>query len=261
MKKIKILILVSFAFSALLITGCNKDDDNNDTTPTVLPQLTIEMDHLAGLQKFYFDSTYTTANGDVFTADIFKYYVSNIRLVRPDNSEFAIPESYFLVDHDNAATMQLHMDSLTATGSFKSIKFILGVDSTRNVSGAQEGALDPANGMFWTWNTGYIFFKLEGASAVIPTPAQTFTYHIGGFSGANVNYKEISLDFDGDILPLANNTNPELHLVVDVLELFKNPNTIDLATFPSSVTMPNPSATMLANNYADLFRYDHIHND
>ncbi len=253
-------MLVSFAFSAVLITGCSKDDDNTDTTPTVVPKLTIEMDHLAGLQKFYFDSSYTTADGDVITADLFKYYVSNIRLVRNDNSEYVIPETYFLVNHEDATTMQLKMDSLES-GSYKGIKFILGIDSARNVSGAQEGALDPVNGMFWTWNTGYIFFKLEGASAVIPTPAQTFTYHVGGFSGANVNYKEISLDFDGDILPLANNTNPELHLVVDVLELFKNPTTIDLATFASSVTMPNPSATTLANNYADMFRYDHIHND
>jgi hypothetical protein len=260
MKKINILLLSMLVSGAALFTGCSKDDDNTDTTPAVLPKLTIEMDHLAGLQKFYFDSAYTTADGDIFTADLFKYYVSNVRLVRTDNSEYAIPETYFLVNHADMTTMQLQMDSL-ATGSFKGIKFILGVDSARNVSGAQTGALDPVNGMFWTWNTGYIFFKLEGASAVIPTPAQTFTYHIGGFSGANVNYKEISLDFDGDILPLANNTNPELHIVVDVLELFKNPSTIDLETFSSSVVMPNPSATTLANNYVDMFKYDHIHND
>ncbi len=262
MKKINLLPLLALSFSSLFIAGCDKDDDNNNNpTPVVVaPTLTIEMDHLAGSQKFYLDSTYINANGDNFTPDLFKYYISNIRLIRNDNSEYVIPESYFLVNHEATASMKLIIDSL-APGTFKSIKFLLGVDSTRNVSGAQTGALDPVNGMFWTWNTGYIFLKLEGTSPVIPTSAQTFTYHIGGFSGQNKNYKQVTLDFDGDVLLLANNKNPEVHIVVDVLEIFKNPTTIDMATFSNTVMSSGPNATILADNYSDMFRYSHIHNN
>ena len=103
--------------------------------------------------------------------------------------------------------------------------------------------------------------KLEGSSPVIPTTAHTFTYHIGGFTTPNNNLKEIYLEFDGDILPLANNTHPELHLVIDALEILKGPTTINMATFPNSIMMPGANAATLANNYADMFTYDHIHAD
>jgi hypothetical protein len=115
--------------------------------------------------------------------------------------------------------------------------------------------------MFWDWNTGYIFFKIEGTSPAIPAAPQFFEYHIGGFSGVNNNLREVTLEFDGDVLPLAVNTNPEVHIVVNVLEVFTNPNTIDLATFPESVVMPGPSATIIADNYSDMFTFDHLHTD
>lgn len=248
--------------SAIILFNACKDDDTTtpNPTPTVPPMLNIEFDHLAGASKFYLDSTYTNANGDQFTATMFKYYISNIRLVGVNNAEVAIPDSYFLVNEDIESSKVIEMDSLPI-GMFKSIKFMIGIDSTHNVSGAQAGALDPTNGMFWDWNSGYIFLKLEGTSPVISTPSHSFTYHIGGFKGANINYKEVELSFNGDILTLNNNKHPELHFVVDVLEFFTNPTTIDLSTFPSSVISTTPNAAILANNYADMFTYDHMHDE
>lgn len=253
-KKIQLLFLL---LSAITVVSCSKDEENNTPAP-VGPKLSIELDHMAGNKNFFLDSIYVTANGDTIIASMFKYYVSNIRLITSGNAEVAIPESYFLVNQDKPESLTLQMNDLPA-GTYTGIKFMLGVDSTRNVSGAQTGALDAGNAMFWDWNTGYIFLKIEGTSPSIPGTSQFFEYHIGGFEGANINYKEIQLDFDGDQLTLANNTNPELHLVVNVLEIFANPATIDMATFPPSVTMPNANAAVIANNYADMFRYDHIH--
>lgn len=258
-KNILTFILLLASVTSLLFPACKKDNVSDDNpVVTILPRLNIELDHLAGNQKFYFDSTYTTGNGDQITADIFKYYISNITLVGINNQEYKVPESYFLVDHSKQESLRLKLSELPA-GSFKSIKFMIGVDSTRCVSGAQTGALDPVNGMFWTWNTGYIFLKLEGTSPAIPS--NDFIYHIGGFKGSNVNNKVVELSFDGDILTLQNNTNPEVHLVVDILEIFENPNTIDLSSFANSVTIPNASANMIAENYVNMIRYDHIHAD
>jgi len=258
-KYLKYIPFIVLAAALTTFTSCDDDDDDNNT-PAVAPMLTIEFDHLAGNQKFYLDSTYTTENGDAFTATLFKYYVSNIRLVKGDNTEIAVDDTYFLINQDDETSFEVELENLPA-GDFKGIKFLVGVDSSRNVSGAQEGALDPVNGMFWDWNTGYIFLKLEGSSPVIPTGSQTFTWHIGGFASPNNNGKEIYLEFDGDNLPLANNTHPELHLVLNVLEIFKTSTTIDLATFPTMIMSANANAAILANNYSDMFRYDHIHAD
>jgi hypothetical protein len=60
---------------------------------------------------------------------------------------------------------------------------MFGVDSLRNVSGAQTGALSTVNGMFWSWNTGYIMMKAEGISP--NSSSDSFAFHLGGFQGAN----------------------------------------------------------------------------
>ncbi len=255
----KLFLLFGLAVS-FAIGSCKKDDNTPDPVAQVPPMLAIELDHLAGASKFYLDSTYTTANGDQITASIFKYYISNVRLVRTDNVEVAIPNTYFLVNQEDETSMSLHMDSLPV-GLYKSVKFIIGVDSARNVSGSQSGALDPTNAMFWSWNSGYIFLKIEGTSPSVPSASHDFTFHIGGFQGQTVNYKEVALSFNGDILNLSNNKHPELHLVVDVLEIFDSPTTIDLSTFPSSVTTPNASSVVIANNFADMIKYDHMHDE
>lgn len=62
---------------------------------------------------------------------------------------------------------------------------LFGVDSLLQVSGVQSGALDPLKGMYWTWQTGYIQFKMEGilskdtlGEGLIP-----IQLHLGGFQG------------------------------------------------------------------------------
>ncbi|MBL7914257.1 MAG: hypothetical protein JNL49_04355 [Bacteroidia bacterium] len=258
--KLNFALMLVLLATVTLFNACKDDDDDNPTTPTptVAPKLTIELDHLAGNQKFYLDSTYTTANGDQITASMFKYYISNIEFVKTDNSVVTIEDTYYYVDASDENTWFIDFDSL-GTGQFKAIRFLIGVDSTRNCSGAQTGALDPANGMFWSWNSGYIFVKLEATSPSIPT--NDLTYHIGGYKGAFVNYRQVELEFDGDILNLANNTHRELHLVTDVLELFESPTTINVATFPATIMSPNANASIVADNYANMISYDHIHEE
>ena len=255
--KANLLMLVMLLSGSFIFTSCKKDKDD-EPQPVLMSKLNVKFDHLAGNKKFHHDSTYVTANGDTFTASLFKYYVSNFRLVKTDNSEYAINNSYFLINQDEVSSRDILMSDIPS-GNFKAIKFIIGVDSARNMSGAQTGALDPINGMFWDWNTGYIFLKIEGTSPSVPTMGGAFSYHIGGFKAPNVNYKEIELSFDGDELILANGNDPEVHVVVNVLELFTNPNTIDMTTFGPLVHMPNANAKMVAENYANMFTYDHIH--
>jgi hypothetical protein len=246
-----LLVVITLAFFS-----CKKDKDD-DSTPTVAPKLTIEIGHFAGTQKFYFDSVYTTANGDDISVTMFKYYLSNIVLVRSDNTEYAVPNSYFLVNHDVESSMLLEMSNLPA-GEFNAIRFLVGVDSTRNVSGAQTGALDPGNAMFWDWNSGYIFMKVEGTSPSVP--ASDFVFHIGGFEGAQSCIREISFDFNGDLLHLANNKQPELHFKTNILEVFANPNTIDLSV-TNQVQTTGAAAVSIADNYADFITYDHMHDE
>ena len=117
-----------------------------------------------------------------------KYYVSNFVLTNADGTIYTVPQDscYFLIDESDPAT---HEPALKVPeGEYKTLTFTVGVDSLRNTMDISKrtGVLDPATtaaDMYWGWNSGYIFFKVEGTSPVITAAGNVFQYHIGGFGG------------------------------------------------------------------------------
>lgn len=65
--------------------------------------------------------------------------------------------------------------------SYESMSFQFGLDSAYHVSETVDGPLNPMNGMYWAWNSGYIQFKCTGTSSSIPLADQIFEYHLGGY--------------------------------------------------------------------------------
>jgi hypothetical protein len=76
------------------------------------------------------------------------------------------------------------------------IDFLLGTDSLCNVSGILEGALDPINGMYWAWNSGYINVKSEGLYRDSTGKEFPFEFHIGGYLAPNETVRSISFSID-----------------------------------------------------------------
>src|ERR1700746_1185644 len=144
-----------------------------------------------------YSNVYTNNLGQTFTVNNFKYYISNIHLQKKDGTEFISPD-YFLINEDEESSKNIILNNIP-DGEYTSISFIVGVDSAHNCSGAQSGALDPANGMFWAWNTGYIFLKLEGKSKFSGGPGGIFEYHIGGYKSSANSIRTISLKFTAPV--------------------------------------------------------------
>lgn len=90
--------------------------------------------------------------------------------------------TYHLVDFSEVETLSIELDE----ANHKSCSYFLGVDSLTNSSGAHGGDLDPANGMYWSWQSGYINFKIEGF-----LNDQEFTFHLGGFLNDHNSFKTI----------------------------------------------------------------------
>jgi hypothetical protein len=179
MKKAFFLAMSIFALAT--ISSCKKDEEETITpAPTATTgSVTLEMEHMFNDLEFALGTEYTTAAGENVTFNTTKYYVSNIKFTKTDGSVFTQSESYYLVDLSADGSNLLTISDVP-TGDYTDITFTIGVDSTRNVSGAQSGALSVANGMFWSWNSGYIFAKLEGDCP--QSSNGTFTYHLGGFT-------------------------------------------------------------------------------
>ncbi len=210
--------------------------------------LTIAFEHYVGNKVLQLDSaTYMNDLGQPFTITKFKYYIGNVHLKKKDGSEVVFGD-YFLVDEEEDASKKIRMD--LPAGDYTGIEFIVGVDSLHNCSGAQSGALDPVNAMFWTWNTGYIFLKLEGKSPASKSAGNVFEYHIGGYKAPANCIRHVSLNFDQPMV-MENMSSKELRLKTDAAEILKTPTTIDISKL-SSVTDFHNAAT-IADNYADMF--------
>jgi len=261
--KIKNLILILSLVVA--ISSCNDDDTttpsgNGGTTNYNSGTVGINFENIAG--SVFLDPTgaanYVNASGETFSITNFRYYISNVKMIKDDGTKYEVPNSYFLIDANDTNSLIAELPNIPG-GKYTGVEYMIGVDSTRNVSGAQTGALDPANGMFWSWNQGYIFMKLEGNS--IAATNNFFEFHIGGFTGANSTLRTVTIDFTPSILIVdGGKREAEIHILTDVLEIFKNPTNWTIAGH-SSVTMPGINANTIATNYADMFSFDHIHND
>jgi hypothetical protein len=246
----------------VLFVACKKDTKSPEPTPTPTPaqlgNLQIEFENMVDTLDLVFGQKYVNPKLDTFQVTMFRYYISNIVVTKDDNTTFTEPNSYHLIDHAVSSTGMLTLTGLPA-GSYKSVSFVLGVDSARNNSGAQTGELDPAKGMFWSWSSGYIFMKFEGTSPKSGDALKKLTYHVGGFSGVNKAQRTFNLSFGGATANVSSTANPKVHLSVNVNELFKTPNLIDVTT-QYIVHMPGAMAKTLADNYSDMITFEHVHN-
>jgi len=206
--------------------------------------LTLSFHHSAGNEILRLDSAvYKNEMGQTFTVSKFKYYISNLHFKTADGKDLSINES-FLINEDEEDSKKVILKNLPAW-DYSSLEFIIGVDSLHNCSGAQSGALDPINAMYWSWNTGYIFLKLEGRSPSSKSPGSFFEYHIGGYKQPSNCIRKVSLDIGNKI----NARN--LDLKVNILEILKTPTSIDFEKL-SSVT-DHKNATTIADNYSNMF--------
>ena len=247
MKKI-ILQFSSLLCLLTLMASCRKADKPS-STPTSSGKVLLEFTNNVGGDALKMDGTwYKNQNNDSFTISKFNYYISNIKVNKADGTSYSETESHHLLQQSSSSSMNITLSNVPA-GVYNSISYTIGVDSLRNVSGAQTGALDPANNMFWSWLSGYIMLKLEGVSPKSKSTGNELSFHIGGFSGANSVLKTITLNFPNTIT--VNGDINHVHLNADALKLFGTTNVIDFAV-NSSVTMPGVMAKKISDNYQNM---------
>ena len=180
--------------------------------------------------------------GENYSISKLKYYVSNIKF---ETKEITNNQSnIFLI----AASKQNIISVLVPAKKITGISFLLGVDSALNCSGAQSGALDPLNDMFWTWNNGYIFFKLEGSSDASNADLKRIEHHIGGFKGTNKSMRSIYLPINNPALLKQKN----LVIQLDIDKYWNGLNKIKIAETPV-ITVPGILAKNAADNFAGMF--------
>lgn len=232
--------------------GNNNNNSNNSTVGG--NTLRINMKHVVGNDSMIIGNSplrYQNAAGDSFSIRMYKYYISNIKLTDNNGNVWSEPNSYHFIDAAFPSTNTFDIANVPA-GTYVSMTFLIGVDSARNVSGSQTGALDPVNGMFWTWSTGYIMAKLEGKAPNSPAAGDNIVFHIGGFSGANSGLRWATPSFGSSQAVVTSTTGAQINMKSDALRWFTGGTTISFATV-NNIMNPGANSVAIANNYASMF--------
>lgn len=205
-------------------------------------KITVKFIHTANGRPLEQESIYTNPFGENYSVSRLKYYVSNFTLIEQNEKE-KTAKNINLVNAFENDSIQIE----TSPGTKLTASFVLGVDSIYNCSGAQSGALDPLNGMFWTWNTGYIFFKLEGISAASKAEGQRIEHHIGGYAGPNKAIRSITIPVSFYAIE-----NGVLKIEMNADNYWYGHSTLKISEYPA-ITAPGEMAKKAADNFDKMW--------
>lgn len=254
MKRLKTISLLCTML--LLALACKKEDNN----PVAAEAGTVKL-----IMTHRWDENNTTnflldipllhpSTNDTLTFTTFKYYLSNVRLKRTDGTWWIHPESYFLIDLSDLNSSMLIIPNVPI-GYYSAMEYTLGVDSLRNVSGAQGGALSISNNMFWSWNTGYIMTKAEGISN--NSSSGSFSFHLAGFEGADNIVTKRTFDFITQIpLTVKNGKVIEVHYTVNPMHLWDNSPSVSVL---NNIATTGTDAKSMATAFYNSIVFDHFH--
>ncbi len=245
--------------------SCQKNDITYDQNKK--GSVKLKFDHIVSGKTLQLKTgEYSNSFNERYKIDILKYYISNIKLTNDQGKVFILPkkESFFLIDAEKPSSLFPMFE--VPEGNYTQLQFILGIDEETSKSPAEDrtGVLDIAtSGMYWGWNSGYIFFKMEGTSDAVPNDRKRFAYHIGLFGGYDKptknNIKTINLDLSkAGSAQVKAGFSSDIHLLVDIGQTLDGTNKMSIAKNPMvMVSGPND---LIADNYKDMFTHDHTHN-
>lgn len=239
--KIGFTILISI----FLLISCKKDKSQiQETAP-----LSFHWHTLVGELTAKYGTTYTSKDIKFNLSD-FRYYISNIVLIKSDGTEYPISDKVLLI---NPSELVYPLDTLPV-GNYKGFRFTLGLDSaTNHKDPTTYDATSPlavqSPSIYWTWSSGYIFMKVEGKydSTIAQTGPidQPFFYHIG------TDMMKQTIDFSSHAFTITEGSNNTIHINMDVLKMLDK---LDLRTENATHTMDNmPLATKVRNTWASVF--------
>ncbi|HSZ25655.1 MAG TPA: MbnP family protein, partial [Cytophagaceae bacterium] len=252
--KNKIALLVLAIVNILILGSCKKKSENDPQPSTMKQSASLKITPVSGNNSLNFDSVYTTNSGQKYTVSTFRYYLSNIRLVKEDGSEYPISEKYFLV---NPSTSDYDLGQVPV-GNYRGIRFSVGIDSLTN---HKDPTTYPENdplaiqspGMHWSWNSGYIFMMIEGSCDTTANNSDVLNY--GQYShgmffhiGMDPLYRNVDLI---STFTVGTDNAKTIALKADINTFFNN---IDLKTQNKSHSMGSMSlATTAADNIPNMF--------
>lgn len=245
MKNILLLIALSLILG---ISACSKNEKTAD--------LTLNFTAKFNNQDLVLKNVYADTANYKYKIENFKYFLSNIILVKDDNTEVKLTD-LVCVDYQTPSTQMLLIKNIPLT-HFKKVKFGIGLTPEQNNLLPDDVAdSDPRHiysSMYWGW-LKYIFVRMEGRSDV--DGSNKFDNLLIYDVGSDELYKTVEISKSISI----NEGNNTLTLRLDIDKIFRNgANDIDISYYEQSYTHSDKTnsknydtAVKFAENFSKAF--------
>lgn len=180
---------------------------------------------------------------DTIEMEVFRLYISGIRFCDKNGTVDSTPEKYHLLDLEEPGSWTI-LHSRKNGNTFDAVRFRIGIDSLTSVSGVFGDDLDPVNGMYWAWQSGYIYVKLEGKSMRCPARHHRFRFHIGGYQVPFYAVSDLEFQVSGTTLLVIDIALDRLFARVDLAKQYEimgpGPQAVEMSRKMASVFQPVP---------------------
>lgn len=177
---------------------------------------------------------------DSLSFERIKFYLSDVSIFAGVEKVGESAKKHILIDLENPESLSIPIQGNTI-GSFDKIRFNLGIDSLTSVSGVFGGDLDPTNGMYWSWQSGYINVKIEGKADKCPARKHKFQFHLGGYAYPNNCLQKIELDVKKE---------GEVEILLELNSFFAQRD----LQHTYQLMSPGPEAVRMAEQISQIFR-------
>lgn len=244
---------VFFSACLLFFSACREET----STPVVVDAQTTSLD----IQMNYkFDNAtleigeqlFNTGSNLVSFSNI-QYYVTGLELRKADGN-WQYVGGHHLVTSNRTGPAIITFDNVPK-GQYDGIRYLIGVDSSSNHA---DPSIWPNNHplgvliggvMHWSWNSGYIFIKVEGDYDDVGGARAGFSYHLGR------DDLKVRVEHLGTTINL--NSPLKVGFNFDLKSFFSNPNVLRIVPTTSSThsSVGDTVATILHQNLQESFSW------
>ena len=210
----------------------------------IFGQITLDIQATFNGKSIAKNTWYKTVKKDSIQFKKIQFYLTDFNIKTIENNIISFNDSNFLIDVFKSETLKQELKEIV-TKNIKEISFNIGVKDSLNTIGALAGNLDPAKGMYWSWQSGYINFKIEGNSPSCKTRKNKFQFHIGGYKRPYKTTKRVYFKVE-------NTAKKSITIHINISDFF---NQIDLKN-ENKIMIPGEKARKIAEMLPKLFSID-----
>lgn len=242
----KIFSIISLFTLAVFMNSCTKEVEEDGIGNFQLRLLPTYEGEEFEVGQVYYDIL-----GHRIRVEDFKLYISNALLMKSDGSTTPL----FDIELFDLDGVESHTYEVPA-GDYEGMMLSIGVPEELNkdqdptqYANSHPLSVSGAQGMFWTWNTGYIFVKFEGKADTLGQEGNPLLHPFAFHCGEDVLFRSHVFDNTNFTVGSDGTTCMDLRFAVDRF-FYNDTDTIDIKQNYLTHTSGN---LPLAERFTDLF--------